>query len=118
MLSRRCNEIADKAGAKTYVVGRPNSLRMLHKTGFRAVAADHIDMIKYGGSKEDGKMWILVREPGDSGSSTFHDSDREESHVPSVSDILKAREEQRWKDIMSSDSCQAFWAACDRYENR
>lgn len=81
-LSLLCNEIADKAGAKTYVVGRSNSLRMLQKTGFKTLATDHIDMAKYGGSKEDGKIWVLVREPVGNRPDFLQDPGEEGRHVP------------------------------------
>lgn len=115
LLSLRCNEIADKAGAKTYVVGRPNSLRMLHKTGFRALATDHIDMTKYGGSKEDGKMWILMREPQGKESEAIQDLAKEDGHLPSVISLHEAREEERYRSLVSSDVCLAFWIFNQRH---
>lgn len=115
MLSLRCNEIADKAGAKTYVVSRPNSLRMLQKTGFKTLATNHIDMTRHGGSKEDGKMWVLMREPMGNGPDALQEPGEKERHVPSIANLLEAKEEQRWKDAMSSNVCWAFWTTCNRY---
>jgi GNAT superfamily N-acetyltransferase len=63
MLSLVCNEIADRAGSKTFVTARPNSLHMLQKTGFEILAENVIDMTKFGGGEEDGKSWTMVREP-------------------------------------------------------
>ncbi|KAF8852246.1 hypothetical protein BDZ45DRAFT_749849 [Acephala macrosclerotiorum] len=108
MLSLRCNEIADKAGAKTYVVSRPNSLRMLQKTGFKTLATNHIDMTRHGGSKEDGKMWVLMREPMGNGPDALQEPGEKERHVPSIANLLEAKEEQRWKDAMSSNVYQGY----------
>ncbi|KUJ21521.1 uncharacterized protein LY89DRAFT_777949 [Mollisia scopiformis] len=63
MLNAHCNDLADKAKAATYVAARPNSLPMLQKSGFKILADEKIDMTKYGGSREDGKAWALIREP-------------------------------------------------------
>ena len=62
-LTRHCNEIADKTGAQTWVVARPSSLHMFETLGYKIVDREDIAMENYGGEKDGGKDWVLVRDP-------------------------------------------------------
>lgn len=63
MLSLRCNELADKAGAKTFVIAGPKGMQMLQKTGFEILVQNEIDMKNFDAREEDRKSWVMVREP-------------------------------------------------------
>lgn len=67
LLTRHCNEIADKAGGRTFVIARPASKHMFESHGFRVLGSEDLDMTKYGGDENDGRAWVLVREPHKSG---------------------------------------------------
>ncbi len=40
---------------------------MFESHGFRVLGSENIDMTKYGGNENDGKSWVLVREPHEGG---------------------------------------------------
>ncbi|KAL9108712.1 MAG: hypothetical protein Q9227_006508 [Pyrenula ochraceoflavens] len=63
LLTQRCNEIADREGAATFVSARPTSKKMFESCGFMIKAERHVDMSPWGGTEEDGWNWYLVREP-------------------------------------------------------
>ncbi len=62
MLSRHCNEIVDRAGGKTFVLARPAAKQMFEKEGFRVIGDMHVDVVKYGGTVEEGEWFAMLRE--------------------------------------------------------
>ena len=62
-LTRHCNNLADKAGARTYSVARNTSKPMLLNFGFEVVGKEGQDLSKYGGKEDGALLWMLVREP-------------------------------------------------------
>jgi hypothetical protein len=67
LLTKHCNDIADKTGGKTYVVAGPNSKSLFESQGLKVLGNEDIDLTKYGGSAEEGKYWLMMREPCSSG---------------------------------------------------
>ncbi len=63
LLSQHCIDIVDKVGGTTYVVARPIAKLMFEKQGFELLGTEHIDMTKYGGTAEEGMIYVLARKP-------------------------------------------------------
>lgn len=61
-LTRACNEVADKAGAVTYVRAMANATTMLQKEDFKILHSKEIDFSKYGGEGVE-RVAGLRREP-------------------------------------------------------
>ncbi|PQE31834.1 GCN5-related N-acetyltransferase protein [Rutstroemia sp. NJR-2017a WRK4] len=63
LLTRRCNQVADEAGRKTWAGVRPSSIGMFRSLGFGEVKVVQTPVERWGGTEEMGKSWLLCREP-------------------------------------------------------
>jgi ribosomal protein S18 acetylase RimI-like enzyme len=64
MITRKCNEIADAAGAATFVKARPSSKPMFEKEGYKVLEEIPMNYEEFG---YEGKsaMYVMKREPDD-----------------------------------------------------
>jgi N-acetylglutamate synthase-like GNAT family acetyltransferase len=67
LLTRRCNQVADEAGRRTWAGVRPSSIEMFRSLGFEDVKMVRTPVERWGGSEELGKSWLLCREPQSQG---------------------------------------------------
>jgi hypothetical protein len=61
-LTKVCNEIADENGGRTFVLARKSSKSLFENSGFRVLGLEGIDMVKYGGTEEEGRAWVMIRD--------------------------------------------------------
>lgn len=60
-LTIHCNELADEAGAKNWIVSRTSTLNCFQRFGFTVVGKVGQDLRKFGGSPDDSCLWVLRR---------------------------------------------------------
>lgn len=60
------NEMADQAGAKTWVSEGLNSKHLFESLGFAQLAEESVDLGEKndGGGEKAGRTWLFLREPG------------------------------------------------------
>lgn len=63
MLTKHCNEIADRAGWKTWANAQQSSKRMFEAQGFKAIHEFNIDMTELGVPESEGLHWVFMRDP-------------------------------------------------------
>lgn len=62
-LTKYCNDIADRAGARTVVPATKNSVQMFKSNEFVVKEEFHVDLEPYTGRKGLEDFWLLIREP-------------------------------------------------------
>lgn len=62
LLTRYCNEIADKSRCRTWIPASPNGPNMFKKVDFKEVGVLDTYMERYGFNAATGKMYILLRD--------------------------------------------------------
>ena len=62
-LSLHCNEVADKAGCKTWLPARPKSKKLFGRIGYKELGEIDAHLERFGGIAEEGETWVMVREP-------------------------------------------------------
>jgi ribosomal protein S18 acetylase RimI-like enzyme len=61
-LTKHCNTISDRAGGRTFVTLRPNSVKMFNRLGFEIVGKHDSHLERWGGSRDGSLTFLAVRE--------------------------------------------------------